>query len=56
MQLVGSANASEDSIRKSDGCRVRWHEAAGVGKKCDQGDLPDIRALSGHVGAGDQQE
>ena len=55
-QVVGGADAGEQAVDDADPGSFGRDEAAQMSQDRDQGDLADIRALAGHVGAGDQED
>ena len=55
-QLVAGADAGEDAVGNADRRLAGRHEAADLRHEREQGHLADVRALAGHVRAGDQQD
>ena len=55
-QVVGRADAGEQAVDDADPGTLGRDEAAQMGQDRDQGDLADVGALAGHVGAGDQED
>ena len=58
LRLKSSVAPTRANSRSTVPIRARrgGHEAAQMGQDRDQGDLPDVSALAGHVGPGDQED
>ena len=55
-ELVARADAGEDAVGDADRRALGRDEAADLGHQREQRSLADVRALAGHVGAGDEEE
>ena len=55
-QFVAGADPGEDPVGHADRRFTSRHEAADLGQQREQRRLANVRALAGHVGAGDQQQ
>ena len=55
-EVVEGPHAREHAVHETDAGLPRRHETAHLRQQHDQRDLPEIRALSGHVRARDEQQ
>lgn len=53
-EVVAGADAGEEAVHEADAGTSGGKEGAGVGEEGEEGDLTDVGAFAGHVGAGDQ--
>ena len=55
-QFVAGPDSSEDAVGDADTGTLSGDKAAHLRHERDQGNLSDVRALAGHVRAGDDQD
>ena len=55
-EVVARADTGENAVDQSDLGFSRGNEAAGLGEEDKEGDLADVGAFAGHVGAGEDDE